>query len=205
MSSCGYWRYLFSPPANTKHFLEDAFAHLADVAKRFARQLKLTKTLATFFLLNNTHTHARSNNVRRSQTLLTIELRWLKFFYLTCVPSQRELGWPRLEPEPDDFVKAMRESTCTGLLEKGQANASSKIFTVPSSAKLPKALKFTCSGLSKVNRSASTAANQRAAAATGWLVYNWQNGFIHGPMAWTGPAPACESVSASNFLQARYY
>lgn len=36
---------LFATPANTKHFLEDCFAHLADVAKRGARHVKLSKYL----------------------------------------------------------------------------------------------------------------------------------------------------------------
>lgn len=39
--------YLFSNPANTKHFLEDTFTHLADVSKRAVRNLKLTKRLAS--------------------------------------------------------------------------------------------------------------------------------------------------------------
>ena len=34
---------LFSPPANTKFFLEDCFAHLADVINRIARNMKLSK------------------------------------------------------------------------------------------------------------------------------------------------------------------
>ena len=36
---------LFGNPGNTKHFLEDAFSHLADVAKRFARHSKMSKIL----------------------------------------------------------------------------------------------------------------------------------------------------------------
>lgn len=39
--------YLFGTPANTKHFLEDAFSHLADVVKRFARNFKMSKYLTT--------------------------------------------------------------------------------------------------------------------------------------------------------------
>ena len=37
--------YLFSPPANSKHFLEDTFAHLADISKRIGRNLKISKKL----------------------------------------------------------------------------------------------------------------------------------------------------------------
>ena len=37
--------FLFGNPANTKHFLEDTFAHLADVVKRISRNFKLSKTL----------------------------------------------------------------------------------------------------------------------------------------------------------------
>ena len=36
---------LFATPANTKHWLEDAFSHLADICARFARHQKLTKLL----------------------------------------------------------------------------------------------------------------------------------------------------------------
>ena len=36
--------YLFASPANTKHFLEDTFSHLADLVKRMARNLRMTKT-----------------------------------------------------------------------------------------------------------------------------------------------------------------
>lgn len=36
---------LFAPPANTKFFLEDCFSHLADVIKRIARNMKLSKNL----------------------------------------------------------------------------------------------------------------------------------------------------------------
>ena len=38
---------MFGAPANTKHFLEDCFAHLADLAKRVARHVKMSKSLAT--------------------------------------------------------------------------------------------------------------------------------------------------------------
>lgn len=43
--------YLFGTPGNTKHFLEDTFSHLADIAKRAIRNFKLTKNLncKTFF------------------------------------------------------------------------------------------------------------------------------------------------------------
>ena len=37
---------LFGTPANTKHFLEDTFSHLADLAKRAIRNIKMTKNLA---------------------------------------------------------------------------------------------------------------------------------------------------------------
>ena len=46
---------LFGNPGNTKHFLEDAFSHLADVAKRFARHSKMSKILdesQTLFFLS---------------------------------------------------------------------------------------------------------------------------------------------------------
>ena len=56
--SSGEWKYmdpetremafsLYGTPANTKHFLEDCFAHLADLAKRVSRHLKMSKSLAT--------------------------------------------------------------------------------------------------------------------------------------------------------------
>ena len=39
--------YMFGCPANTKHWLEDTFGHLADVVKRIARNLKMSKKLAS--------------------------------------------------------------------------------------------------------------------------------------------------------------
>ena len=55
----GHWRhtdqqirqlafYLFGTPANTKHFLEDCFAHLADIVKRIARHVKISKSFASY-------------------------------------------------------------------------------------------------------------------------------------------------------------
>ena len=38
-------RLTFGGPANTKFFLEDAFGHLSDCVKRFARHFKMTKPL----------------------------------------------------------------------------------------------------------------------------------------------------------------
>ena len=41
--------------------------------------------------------------------------------------------------------------------------------------------------VSKSNdRAAGTAANQRAAAATAWILANSASGFVNGPMSWTG-------------------
>ena len=37
--------YLFNLPANSKYFLEDTFAHLADISKRIGRNLKISKKL----------------------------------------------------------------------------------------------------------------------------------------------------------------
>ena len=112
-----------------------------------------------------------------------ISLRWTKFFYMLCVPSHSDLDWPRLEPSPADFVDAMKTGGRVVLEEDTQKG---KVFTVPKSMTLPKALNFTVSNLQKVDRSAGTAANQRAAAATAWILSNAASGFIHGPMAWTG-------------------
>lgn len=63
---------------------------------------------------------------------------------------------------------------------------SGKVFTLPETFKLPKALNFTIKNLKQVDRSAGTAANQRAAAATAWVLSNSQSNFRHAPMAWTG-------------------
>ena len=61
-----------------------------------------------------------------------------------------------------------------------------KVFTVPKSLTLPKCLNFNVKGLKKIDRNAGTAANQKAAAATAWILANAASGFAHGPMAWTG-------------------
>lgn len=143
--------YLFSNPANTKQFLEDCFAHLADVIKRIARQIKLSK--------------------------------WSKFFYMTSVPQQHDLKWPRLEPTPHDFAEAMKLGGRSRLAEDTKKGS---VFTVSSKFVLPKSLKFTVANLKQIDRSAGTAANQRAAAATAWILANAGNDFAHAPMTWTG-------------------
>ena len=98
---------------------------------------------------------------------------------MLCVPSYSDLDWPRLEPSLADFVDAMKTGGRVVLDEDTQKG---KVFTVPKSI----TLNLTVSNLQKVDRSAGTAANQRAAAATAWILSNAASGFIHGPMAWTG-------------------
>ncbi|CAL1172051.1 unnamed protein product [Cladocopium goreaui] len=44
--------YLFGTPANTKHFLEDTFAHLADIVKRMVRNCKISKNLICSYKLS---------------------------------------------------------------------------------------------------------------------------------------------------------
>ena len=102
---------------------------------------------------------------------------------MLCVPSHSGLDWPRLEPTPEDFVAAMKTGG-SAVLEDDTRKGT--VFTVPKAMTLPKTLNFTVSNLQKVDRSAGTAANQRAAAATAWILANSSSDFIHGPMAWTG-------------------
>ena len=102
---------------------------------------------------------------------------------MTSVPQQNDLEWPRLEPSPQDFNDAMR---LTGRVHLKDDTSKGKVFTVPDKFTLPKQLKFTVSNLKKVDRSAGTAANQRAAAATAWILANSPSNFRHAPMLWTG-------------------
>ena len=44
--------YLCGTPANTKHFLEDTFAHLADIVKRMVRNCKISKNLICSYKLS---------------------------------------------------------------------------------------------------------------------------------------------------------
>ena len=36
------------------------------------------------------------------------QMRWSKFFYMTTVPSHKDLQWPQVEPTPEDFTASMR-------------------------------------------------------------------------------------------------
>ena len=110
-------------------------------------------------------------------------LRWSKYFYMTSVPSHNSLDWKRLEPTADDFTAAM---TSGGRVLLEEDTKRGKVFTVPKSFTLPKCLNFTVKGLSKNERSAGTAANQRAAAATMWILSNAGSNFVHSTMTWTG-------------------
>lgn len=110
-------------------------------------------------------------------------LRWSKFFYMTSVPTHNELKSPRLEPTPTDFTTAMKMGG-RGLLADDPKKG--KVFSIPKTFSLPKALAFTPNNLKTLDRSAGTAANQRAAAATAWVLANATSDFVHGPVSWTG-------------------
>ena len=102
---------------------------------------------------------------------------------MTSVPQQHDLKWPRLEPTPHDFAEAMKLGGRSRLAEDTKKGS---VFTVSSKFVLPKSLKFTVANLKQIDRSAGTAANQRAAAATAWILANAGNDFAHAPMTWTG-------------------
>ena len=102
---------------------------------------------------------------------------------MTCVPSHNSLGWKRVEPTPRDFMDTMAAG---GRLDSAEEARKGKVFTVPTTFALPKCLKFNAKGLKSNDRAAGTAANQRAAAATAWILANSASGFVNGPMSWTG-------------------
>lgn len=113
------------------------------------------------------------------------KIRWLKFFYLTSVPAHEDLQWPRLEPTADEFASCMGNG---GRQVLNNEPRKGKIHHVPKGFLLPKTLNFKVSNLKKVDRSAGTAANQKAAAASAWVLSNAHSNFVNGPMVWTGAA-----------------
>ena len=68
---------------------------------------------------------------------IELSLRWSKYFYMTSVPQQNDLEWPRLEPSPQDFNDAMR---LTGRVHLKDDTSKGKVFTVPDKFTLPKQL-----------------------------------------------------------------
>ena len=118
-------------------------------------------------------------------------MRWSKFFYMTTVPSHKDLQWPQVEPTPEDFTASMRRHVDPTLNKEPRKG---KVFTVPGGFVIPKAVNFKVSNLKKVERSAGTAANQRAAAATAWVLANAEQNFVNGPMAWTGKSSVIDAV-----------
>ena len=103
---------------------------------------------------------------------------------MTTVPQHRELEWPRLEPSPEDFAECMKKGGRATLLNEEKRHG--KTFGVPAKLTLPKSLKYTIANLKKIDRSAGTSANHRAAAASAWVLANAPSGFVNGPMLWTG-------------------
>lgn len=109
--------------------------------------------------------------------------RWTKFFYMNAVPTHRELNWPRLDPTPDDFSRSMKKQGRTVFADDTKRG---KVFDVSATFKLPRELQFTPNNLLQSDRSAGTAANHRAAAATAWILSNSSSNFVNAPTAWTG-------------------
>ncbi|CAE7444521.1 unnamed protein product, partial [Symbiodinium necroappetens] len=111
---------------------------------------------------------------------------WSKFFYMTCVPSQDDLEWPRLEPTYEDFLAAVnrRAALCKpdNLLEQNQ-----RVFAMSEKFKLPAALNFTLNNLKKPGgKPAGTFSNQVMTAATAFIAN--MSSPLDGSMgkAWTG-------------------
>ena len=102
---------------------------------------------------------------------------------MNTVPTHLELNWPRLDPTPEDFSQAMRRDGRTALSHDTKRG---KVFDISTKFKLPRELQFTPNNLLQSDRSAGTAANHRAAAATAWILSNSSSNFVNAPNAWTG-------------------
>jgi hypothetical protein len=87
-----------------------------------------------------------------------------------------------------------------GRLDSAEEARKGKVFTVPTTFALPKCLNFNAKGLKSNDRAAGTAANQRAAAATAWILANSASGFVNGPMSWTGDTCLNSFFQIENYI-----
>lgn len=113
---------------------------------------------------------------------MTCQLRWTRYFYCTTLPSLAGLGWPQLAPTLDDHYQASR---CEGSKKElaGLAGKAIKSTSFP----LPAEIKSKLVRMRlETSKKAGTASNQRAAAATAWVLQNFTSGFKKADLAWTG-------------------
>ncbi|CAE7252162.1 unnamed protein product, partial [Symbiodinium microadriaticum] len=157
-------RSLYKKPLNTKHDLEDCFGHLASVHQ-------LTTKASPF-------------NKRSCQTQRWQFLMWTRFFYATSLPSiansNPEYHWPQLETSLREHASVRKKTP------EQQKACYGKAFKV--SEKLDEAVRrdgFIKCKLGSTKK-AGIISNQKASAATAWVVANQHNDFADAALAWTG-------------------
>ncbi|CAJ1372311.1 unnamed protein product, partial [Effrenium voratum] len=125
---------------------------------------------------------AHLQSVARATNLPTAMNKWTRYFYCTTLPSLAGLGWPQLAPTLDDHYQASR---CEGS-KKELAGLAGKAFK-STSFPLPAEIKSKLVRMRlETSKKAGTASNQRAAAATAWVLQNFTSGFKKADLAWTG-------------------
>ena len=118
----------------------------------------------------------------------TVELRWTRFFYCTTmqsVTSESGFGWPHLTTTYEDHLDK-------GLTHKMNYNEEmgGKAFHIQQCPLPPDIRSRMISSVKDSKddvKKAGTLSNQRAAAASAWLLGNLRTEFRSASMAWTGP------------------
>lgn len=109
------------------------------------------------------------------------ELRWSRYFYCTTLPSLKEVGFPQVSTCLADHVAEGAHSP--GMLTKSGKSFSSTDTPIPDDVRKH------IVNMKLVNtKKAGVQSNQRATAATAWLLRNSASHFNAINMAWTGAA-----------------
>ena len=156
---------MFSGPATTKFDLEDGFAHLSSVAKTTTQATPMNKRLGVSFFINMS---------------IWRFTRWVRWWYLTTMPSLRESGWNQVATSLEGHAKEIQEGN-----RGRQEFDAGKNFKVTDP--LPKPIRAAIIQCKLDNvKKAGSQSNQRASAATALLLQSARQDFKPLAMAWTG-------------------
>ena len=158
------WSFaVFARPSNTKFMLEDVFNHVSDMSRRQSKnhvmqRRGLPKARAyRIWFLTPSGWNSQTNQLMH---------RWTRYLYVIATPIVRLCNWPQVAVRPQEFVRRAAAAATSQHRYK-------KAFKVGRDS-LPDELRKRMSplNLAKKYKAAGVASNQRAAAATAWLVHH---------------------------------
>ena len=126
------------------------------------------------------------------------KIRWTRYFYCTTLPSLRGTGWPELSTSYEEHC--LDPTAMKDLLQ-----TSGKSFGI-SDVPLTKEIKDGIVSCNLENcKLAGTQSNQRAAAATSWIVYHQGTQFATAHMAWTGRGAQSNNDNTKSLMYIHIY